>query len=141
MLVTYVSIEGGKPSQLETLRVLFSDLENMLGLVIRVRDERTGLVVMFSTKDDNGESICQSPWLGYYFDKQIYLRPGLRGNELYAIALHELGHYYGLDHTRRGVMAAVQNSCPPGRLSVRYRRRCLRSFMGALLNNKLRRLQ
>lgn len=140
MLVTYTRIENAKPHQLEVLRVLFADTESILGLVVRPREERAGLAIMFSSKDDSGDNICHSKWLGYYFDKQIYLRPGLRGNELYAVALHELGHYYGLDHTRRGVMAAVQNSCPPGRLSVRYRRRCLRSFMGALLNNKLRRL-
>jgi hypothetical protein len=141
MLITYARIEGGKPAQLEVLRVLFADIESILGLCVRPREERTGLAIYFSSRDEDGNNICKSQWLGYYFDKQIYLRPGLRGNELYAVALHELGHYWGLDHTRRGIMAAVQNSSPAGRLSVKWRRRCLRSLMGALLRNKLRRMK
>lgn len=37
--------------------------------------------------------------------RTIYLRPHLRGSELYRIYLHELGHAFGLDHTQTGVMA------------------------------------
>lgn len=35
----------------------------------------------------------------------IWLNPDLRGSAMYRVALHELGHALGLDHTRTGIMA------------------------------------
>lgn len=112
------------------MRVLTADLRQALGI------RSLSVRILFSSRDVDGEAICASPWLGYYYDERIYLRPGLRGNTLYTIALHEIGHHLGLDHYSSGIMATAP-TVTAGRLTKSWRKTCLRSFARALVRKRL----
>jgi len=53
----------------------------------------------------------------------IALRPGLSPSTLYTVFIHELGHYFGLDHRPDGIMATHPETRSWGRLTVSLRRR------------------
>ena len=66
----------------------------------------------------------------------VELKSTLSGGLLYFTFLHELGHAFGLSHTAKWLMAAV-DAAPTRRLTLRNRRKWLRQFLRCLNNKRL----
>ncbi len=138
--MTYVEVQGASRSQARVLGRLFADIESVLGLRLRVSGTgRAGLRIFLTNKDADDDAY-DADWLGYYCERQIYIRPFLRGRRLYGVALHELGHFWGLEHTKSGILAAFEGSIPRGRVTLSHRRRLLREMSAALTKQRLRQL-
>jgi hypothetical protein len=130
-LISLALASASTTSQRKVLRQLARDLRH-----IGIR--RLSVRVAFSTRDAKGDAINASPWLGYYEAGRIFLRPKLRGNALYTIALHEIGHHLGLEHERSAssIMAPAP-TIAAGRLSLSWRKSCLSSFLRACTRERL----
>ena len=93
-------VSGGTPAQRAVVRLAVKDLTSAVSLP--PRGDRRQIVI-----DDEFFTGHRRLWLGYQTRRiGIRLSHLLTGNQLYAIALHELGHELGIGHRRAGIMQA-----------------------------------
>jgi hypothetical protein len=127
-------IYGGTRAQRHVLKVLRDDLD-ALGLTLPVP-----MSLSFDSRldhleeDDLGEhNIVEGVHV-------IRLKATLVDGTLYAVALHEVGHAWGLGHSKAGIMAANDDYSDVRTLSLRNRRKWLGQVGRAVVAKRLKEL-
>lgn len=104
-------LSGGTAAQRAVIRLALADLNAVLGTDLRALGHASitrriviGGDALFDERTDLGhcEQLVDVP--GCPDTVTIALRATLTAGALYEVFVHELGHYLGLRHTRRGVM-------------------------------------
>lgn len=132
-------LEGGTSEQQQVIALVMQDLSKMTG--------DAHLCTTLSEHHRIRRRICVGDWAfdtgadddahGLYYEPSprlhtVCLRPYLQGAQLYVVMAHELGHWYGLGHTKAGLMAVVtlqQNRTGTKWPTLRQRQRIMRQLM------------
>jgi hypothetical protein len=138
---------GSTAEQRHVVKLVFADLSRLHvdKHCVRLRGDASHLVTLDNAAFEAG---ADDDTHGYYLNPTprshvIALRPYLKGSQLYTVLAHELGHYYGLSHRPRGLMAiATLKSTLPGLStpSARLRQRIMKQLTTLLLHNQLKML-
>lgn len=136
-------LKTGTAAERRVVRLALRDLSAVWGrhLCARTRGPRCRRIVIgdehFHPTDDH-ESI------GFLLERPrsriIALRPGLSDSELYAITLHELGHFFGLGHSPTGLMSPFPSLRMWGRLTLSLRQRLVRDLVHRLTNAAIKQI-